>query len=241
MMDKALQPQPIWPRSDADRMKPARKLDVPSDAHPEADGIDDALAPDQTAVDPFADTRIGYLVRDAHRAFSRALQARIASHGVSMGQWFFLRALWEEDGLTQRELSQRVGMMEPTTVTALNSMERRGLVERVRNPHDRRKVNIYLTTKGRGLRDVLLPTSVDVNDHAVQDIPADDLALAIKVLQQMIRNLNGGGADAVAPCGPAPTKSNGAAKAANGKANGHSAGTVRRQAGLGEGGLGAFD
>ena len=101
---------------------------------------------------PPSDDSVGYVVRDVHRAFSRSLQAKIAAHGVSMGQWFFLRALWDEDGLTQRELSQRVGMMEPTTVTALNSMERRGLVERVRNPHDRRKVNIYLTPKGRSLR-----------------------------------------------------------------------------------------
>jgi len=236
MMEKSLQPQPIWPRSDTDRMKPSRKLDVAADALPAAKGLDAGTDAADAHVDPFADTRIGYLVRDAHRAFSRALQARIASHGVSMGQWFFLRALWEEDGLTQRELSQRVGMMEPTTVTALNSMERRSLVERVRNPHDRRKVNIYLTNKGRGLRDVLLPTSVDVNDHAVQDIPADELALAIGVLQKMIRNLNGGSGDtdAANPCAPLPAKANGKS---NGKGNGH----ARRSPSAGEGALGPFD
>ncbi|MBI1206303.1 MAG: MarR family transcriptional regulator [Azospirillum sp.] len=137
---------------------------------------------------------IGYIVRDVHRAFSRALQARIASHGVSMGQWFFLRALWDEDGLTQRELSQRVGMMEPTTVTALNGMERRNLVERVRNTHDRRKVNIFLTPKGRALREVLLPCSVGVNEQATQGISAADLARAIQVLSQMAVNLNATGA-----------------------------------------------
>ena len=77
-------------------------------------------------------------------------------------------ALWDEDGLNERELSQRVGMMEPTTVTALNSMERRGLVERVRNPHDRRKVNIYLTPKGRSLREVLLPCAAEVSELATR-------------------------------------------------------------------------
>ncbi|EWY38831.1 MarR family transcriptional regulator [Skermanella stibiiresistens SB22] len=138
---------------------------------------------------PQSDTSVGYVVRDVHRAFSRSLQAKIAAHGVSMGQWFFLRALWDEDGLTQRELSQRVGMMEPTTVTALNSMERRGLVERVRNPHDRRKVNIYLTPKGRGLRDVLLPCAAEVSDLATRGIAPADLALTIDVLHRMIINL----------------------------------------------------
>jgi DNA-binding MarR family transcriptional regulator len=136
------------------------------------------------------------VVRDVHRAFSRALQAKIAAHGVSMGQWFFLRALWDEDGLTQRELSQRVGMMEPTTVTALNSMERRGLVERVRNPHDRRKVNIYLTPKGRSLREVLLPCAAEVSELATRGVQPADLALAIDLLHRMIINL-GDSADSI--------------------------------------------
>jgi DNA-binding MarR family transcriptional regulator len=142
------------------------------------------------------DDSVGYVVRDVHRAFSRALQAKIAAHGVSMGQWFFLRALWDEDGLTQRELSQRVGMMEPTTVTALNSMERRGLVERVRNPHDRRKVNIYLTPKGRSLREVLLPCAAEVSELATRGVQPADLALAIDLLHRMIINL-GDSADSI--------------------------------------------
>ncbi len=139
------------------------------------------------------DANLSHAVRDVHRAFSRALQSRIASHGVSMGQWFFLRALWEEDGLTQRELSQRVGMMEPTTVTALNTMEHKGLVERVRNVHDRRKVNIFLTARGRALKEVLLNCAGEVNDQAVRGIPAEDLRRTMEVLCRISANLGGTG------------------------------------------------
>src|ERR1700729_4499140 len=80
----------------------------------------------------------GYLVRDAHRAFQRLLERRIAPFGVTRGQWYFLRVLWITDGLSQRELSARVGMMEPTTVIALRSMVRAGLIQRVRGQDDRR-------------------------------------------------------------------------------------------------------
>ncbi|CAO3445039.1 Transcriptional regulator, MarR family [Azospirillum argentinense] len=128
-------------------------------------------------------------VREAHRAIARALQLRIADHGVSMGQWYFLRALWEEDGLTQRELSQRVGMMEPTTVTALNNLERCDLVQRVRNPHDRRKVNIYLTPKGKALRADILPCAEEIEEAAAQGISPDELALAVSVLRRVSANL----------------------------------------------------
>ncbi|NYZ14916.1 winged helix-turn-helix transcriptional regulator [Azospirillum sp. RWY-5-1] len=139
------------------------------------------------------------LLRDVHRSFTRALQSRIASHGVTMGQWLFLRALWHEDGITQRELSQRVGMMEPTTVTALNGMERRDLVQRVRNPHDRRKVNIFLTPKGRSLRDVLLPCAMEINQLAMRGLADDDLTRTMELMQRMIENLrelNAGGEEA---------------------------------------------
>ncbi|MFX8633184.1 hypothetical protein ABTM26_19550, partial [Acinetobacter baumannii] len=51
------------------------------------------------------DDRLAHLVKDATRALVRALQARLARHGVSFGHWSFLRILWERDGLTQRELS----------------------------------------------------------------------------------------------------------------------------------------
>src|SRR5215470_14389547 len=97
----------------------------------------------------------GYLVRDAHRAFQRLLEKRIMGHGITRGQWYFLRVLWSEDGLSQRELSSRVGMMEPTTVIALRSMERAGLIRRSRSVEDRRVTRVRLTAKAKRLRNEL--------------------------------------------------------------------------------------
>src|SRR5580658_797234 len=108
----------------------------------------------------------GYLVRDAHRAFQRLLERRIAPHGVTRGQWYFLRVLWITDGLSQRELSGRVGMMEPTTVIALRSMERAGLIQRVRGHDDRRKVRVFLTAKAKRLRNELLGVAKTITDEA---------------------------------------------------------------------------
>ena len=72
--------------------------------------------------------RLAHLVRDAAKGLTRALQARLAEHGVSFGQWAFLRILWETDGLTQSELSEQAGVMEPTTFAALKAMEKLGYI-----------------------------------------------------------------------------------------------------------------
>src|SRR5262245_44272505 len=92
--------------------------------------------------------RLAHLIKDAARALVRALQVRLADHRVSFGHWAFLRILWERDGLTQRELSERAGVMEPTTFTALKAMERLGYVVRHRKNGDRKKVYIFLTPRG---------------------------------------------------------------------------------------------
>src|SRR5882757_1130084 len=52
---------------------------------------------------------VGYQVRATHRALQRFLQVKIEHYDVTLGMWYFLRALWNEDGLTQSELSQRIG------------------------------------------------------------------------------------------------------------------------------------
>lgn len=134
---------------------------------------------------------VAYLLRDAQRTLSRALADRIAGYGVTIGQWYFLRALWEEDGLTQRELSQRVGMMEPTTVAALNGMERRDLVQRIRNQRDRRKINIHLTEKGQALRKTLVPCEHEVNALAVGGLTDAERQALQKALQLVVSNLGG--------------------------------------------------
>ncbi|HLZ67843.1 MAG TPA: MarR family transcriptional regulator [Aliidongia sp.] len=135
----------------------------------------------------------GYWLRKTHRSFARAMQQRIEPRGVTIGMWYFLRILWEEDGLTQRELSQRIEMMEPTTATALRNMEERNLVRRVRNPTDKRKVNIYLTEEGRALRNVLLPHAKAVDAAALAGVTEADIACFHRVLHQMRVNLGPAG------------------------------------------------
>jgi len=133
---------------------------------------------------PF-DESIGYQIRTTHRAMQRFLQVKIAPHGITIGMWYFLRALWHEDGLTQRELSNRAGTMEPTTLSAILIMEKKGLVRRVRDRDDRRKWHIHLTPKGRALKTKLLPLAREVVDTAVQNLARGEVAQLLKALAEV--------------------------------------------------------
>ncbi len=133
--------------------------------------------------------RFEVLVRDAHRLLSRTLEKRIKQHGVSIGQWHFLRVLWEEQGLSQREVSHRVGMREPTTATTLQGMERVGLVRRVRDPGDIRRVNVYLTERGEQLASQLLPYVPEVNGIASSNLSTDEIGHLESSLEKMVQSL----------------------------------------------------
>ena len=62
----------------------------------------------------------------------RSLHVRLTAHGVSFGHWTFLRILWTADGLTQKELSDLAGVMEPTTFSAIKAMEDMGYDDTLR-------------------------------------------------------------------------------------------------------------
>jgi len=135
------------------------------------------------------DDRLAHLIKDAARALVRSLSVRLADHQVSFGHWAFLRILWEGDGLTQRELSERAGVMEPTTFAALKAMDRLGFVARRQVGKDRKKVYVFLTPKGRALKDRLVPIAEDVNRIAVDGVPGEHIAVARSVLLAIIENL----------------------------------------------------
>ncbi len=148
--------------------------------------------------------RLAHLVKHTIRALDRALQMRLAQHEVAIGHWVFLRALWEGDGITQRQLSREAGMMEPTTFAALKAMEARGYIVRRQLADNRRNVHVFLTAKGRALQRKLVPLALECNVIAVRGVPVGNVAITRKTLLAMLRNLaqeetaSGGGAHRIA-------------------------------------------
>ena len=139
---------------------------------------------------------IGYLTRINFRAFSRVLEKLTLAHGVSAGQWRFLRVLWDQDGISQRELAERTGTTEATTVRSVTGLLDSGLITRTRVKEDRRRMRITLTAKGRKLRDALLPMAIEVNERALQGISKKDVETTRRVLLRTYTNLTSEGEDA---------------------------------------------
>ncbi|MDQ8757431.1 MarR family winged helix-turn-helix transcriptional regulator [Sphingosinicella sp. LHD-64] len=131
----------------------------------------------------------GHQVRRCHRRFDRLLSARLAPHGLKTGFWYYLRALWIADDVTQKQLSDLTNVTETTTVSMINGMIRHGLVDRSRDLADKRKMRVKLTPEGRALEKELIGYALEINAIAMAGIAPKELATCLSVLSRMSANL----------------------------------------------------
>jgi DNA-binding MarR family transcriptional regulator len=114
---------------------------------------------------------------------------RLNTEGVTFGQWIFLRILWSHDGLSQRELSDKAHLTEPTAHSALRRMEELGFIVRRNVGSNKRRQHAFLTEKGWDLRDRLEPMAVETNEFAIEGLKDDEVTILRRALSKMIRNL----------------------------------------------------
>ncbi len=144
----------------------------------------------------------GHVIRDLNRALQKELADRIAKHGISLGQWYALRVLWLQDGLSQAEIAQRSGHAAPNVVAAMRTLAAKGLIVRERHPTDQRKNLIFLTRKGRQLEVPCLDEATEVNRRALSRMSSSEIEKCMTFLRQAKQCIDGAAAAAAAPTEP---------------------------------------
>ena len=140
---------------------------------------------------------IGYWLFIAQRfafyAFSEVLRACCIEHGkpyvVTPPQWGVLALLYEHDGLTVGTISQKRKIDPPTITGIVTRLEQSGLVERRRDPTDRRIVNVYITTEGHHITDLLFDAVEAFHKVTVRGFSEAEQHDFREKLQQIIVNV----------------------------------------------------
>jgi DNA-binding MarR family transcriptional regulator len=148
------------------------------------------MSPDADPSVPFQRRdSLGYMVNHVGRLLGDGLRTRITAHGVVIGQFAQLLALFEEDGLTQNQLCKRVRIDQSTMARTLQRMERDGLIRRVPDPADRRQARIMLTERARAIEDDLKRSAQEVNALALRGFTPEEVAACHGLLARLIDNL----------------------------------------------------
>ncbi len=128
----------------------------------------------------------GYLANHMARLFAQGLSARIKPLGIVPGQFPALLALWEQDGLTQKELVDRLDIEQATMANTLSRMERDGLIRRTRHPADARAQQIWLTAAARSMRQAAQDAAIRQNSQALSDLSAAERKQFIDLMTRVI-------------------------------------------------------
>ncbi|EMJ95490.1 MarR family winged helix-turn-helix transcriptional regulator [Leptospira alstonii] len=138
---------------------------------------------------------LGYRINRCGIVIKQELRRRFNKRGYSITpeEWIILNRLWETDGLTQNEISQKT-IKDKTTVTRfLSKMEEDGLIRRKSSNQDRRVNHIQLSTKGKKLKDQLIPIAQELLEAATEKISPERLLVTIETLKQIELNLSNQG------------------------------------------------
>lgn len=137
----------------------------------------------------FRQESLGYQVNHVARLLAQALAAGIAPYGVVPGQFAQLLALFGQDGLTQRELCDRVRVEQATMANTLKRMQRDGLVRCVPDPDDGRRIRVFLTAHARNVENDLVAAARAVNAAATAGLTDAEITSYLNLTARLIRNL----------------------------------------------------
>lgn len=133
---------------------------------------------------------IGFLLAVLSRRKNLSFRALLAPHGLTPRQFGVLAALWREPGLPLGEVAGRLYVDQTSLSRTVFSMERAGLLRRIRSTSDRRVLRLHLSERGAALMAELRPLMEAEGRQLLRGLSRTEVAVLRRALTKMIDNLS---------------------------------------------------
>ncbi|MBW8185946.1 MarR family winged helix-turn-helix transcriptional regulator [Shewanella nanhaiensis] len=130
---------------------------------------------------------LGYLVSHLNVDLQNALDQKLKRYQLDIKLWPVLFALWQEEGITQTELSKRCDVANYTMTRILDQLQTQGLVTRHQEADNRRAFKIFLTDSGKALEQDLIVEAERVNEHFLENLSMDERLAFVSLLNKINR------------------------------------------------------
>ena len=128
----------------------------------------------------------GFLANHMARLFAAGLQRRVAPLGLAPAQFMVLLELWQDDGLTQRDLVERLDVEQATMANTLARMDRDGLITRRPSETDRRARVVEITPKARAMREAAIAAAKAQNEAALAGLTGTERDELLRLMRKVI-------------------------------------------------------
>jgi DNA-binding MarR family transcriptional regulator len=131
---------------------------------------------------------IPFEIGETAHALRKAFDRLAVGLGVTRAQWKVLFKLTRKPGLKQVELADMLDLEPITLCRIVDRLEEAGLVERTRDPEDRRAWKLHVTAQAKPLVDKLQAVGAELVGHAFSGIDPEDIEITRKVLARVREN-----------------------------------------------------
>ncbi|OPA80979.1 MarR family transcriptional regulator [Paenibacillus selenitireducens] len=132
---------------------------------------------------------IGVVVHRADLKLNNFYQKVVNPFDITVDQWEILVILWEKEGITQKDLAERLYKDQTNIARMLFKLEKKGFVHRVTHETDRRSLRVYLTAKGRDIKEEILAPSIEAYKKTIEGLSEHEVETFRRILAVMYNNV----------------------------------------------------
>ena len=132
---------------------------------------------------------VGKYVAAIYRQNQILINKKLEEIDIKSGQQDFMYVICNNEGITQKELSERLYIGKATTAKAVKSLIESGYIKREKDTKDKRFYKLYLTDKGREVAPLVKSTFKDIRDICLTDFTEEETKQAINMLKKILDNV----------------------------------------------------
>ena len=110
----------------------------------------------------------------------------LSKYGITPGQYGVLACLWKDETLSPKEIATILRVENSTISGVLDRMQKRGLIDRVLNPNNRRSITVKATKEGMALKEPVMKTIDELNDLVLRDFSPQEREEFIGYIKRII-------------------------------------------------------
>jgi DNA-binding MarR family transcriptional regulator len=130
---------------------------------------------------------VGYNARRAYLVILEIFLKRMAVYDLRTVDFSILSLITHNPGITSRQLATTLSLLPPNVVGMVNTLEKRGLIERQPHPVDGRALGLHLTPDGEALVAEAESTVEHLEIEATSSLTATERKTLIRLLQKIYR------------------------------------------------------
>lgn len=133
---------------------------------------------------------MGYWIRKVVRKMNTLHDQKLQQYDLTSSQVSVLCQLWNKDGLTQKEIQEKLNLRPASVSGLVDTLSNKGFIVRKHDGEDARLKRLYLTEEGTRVKDLSIEIIKEIEDTITEGFSDDEKVIFICWMKKLYNNLN---------------------------------------------------